>query len=156
VAFSDEGRTLAAGGADGSVNVLRTSDGMTTALLRAPFAPRSIAFAPESDDIVVVSADGRTSEWVRGVRHDRPAGERAVAPAWNVTLSSGARRVAAGGMDGTARVHDGDGAWLRDFEHGAAIRSLAFSSDGSMLATGGTDGRARLWSVATAEIGVLP
>jgi len=39
--------------------------------------------------------------------------------------------------------------------HEGAVRSVAFSSDGARLATGGEDGQVWLWAVATGEVQVL-
>jgi WD40 repeat protein len=64
-----------------------------------------------------------------------------------ITFSPDGRTVAVGGSDGTIHVHDlFDGHELIKLEgHRGAVRSLAYSRDGSLLASGGADTTVLLW-----------
>lgn len=81
------------------------------------------------------------------------------APVWSLALSPDATRVACGMADGGLLVLDA--ATRRVVSsvaaHGAGILALAYSPDGSLLATGGDDEVIRFWSTASgAEVRVIP
>lgn len=49
---------------------------------------------------------------------------------------------------GVLLINLSDGKLVRKIDHGSAVESLDITADGSQLATGGRDGKARTWSVA--------
>jgi WD40 repeat protein len=67
--------------------------------------------------------------------------------AYGLQLLSG-KRFATSSWDGSVTVFGADFRELLHFDHGAEINCLAASPDGTYLATTGTDGATRLWSVS--------
>jgi WD40 repeat protein len=151
VAFSRDGRYLAAGSADKTARVWRVRDGR---LIRT--------LAPHNDDVVALSFDPR-GEFVATGSND--GGVRV----WEV--SSGARTfffpghtnpvvavdwtedgtfLADASLDRSARIWQVAGAEegtlrARLVGHEAGVRAVAFSPDGDRIATAASDGTARVW-----------
>jgi WD40 repeat protein len=76
-----------------------------------------------------------------------------VTNATKTLLSPDARWLAAARSDSTvALIHTIDGRLVREcVGHTDSIHSMAFSDDGSLLATGSADRTARVWRIATGE-----
>lgn len=124
LAFSPDGRYLAAAG-HGSAWVWRAESGQRVAVLAPPRQVVSIAFDPGSTRLTTVS--GSQMVQVGGLLLSTSGGEALV---WEV--GSG-RQV--------ARIASQEG-----------LNQAAFSPDGSLLATAGSDGVARIWRWRTKDL----
>ncbi|MCX2953651.1 hypothetical protein [Lentzea sp. NEAU-D7] len=154
VTAAADGR-IATGGADRSIRVWDPSGTLITELA-APATVKSVAFHP-GGTLVSAGEDGDVTAWdldsrkpVRTIaEHDGPV--TSLALAGNV--------VASGGADRTIRLVDpASAAPPRTFPvaHTAAVEALALSPDGTVLASGGNDGRIVLWDVEhSRELAVL-
>jgi WD40 repeat protein len=160
LAFRPDGSMLAAGRADGTVDLwdIDTEDG------EEGFVPRSLeghrgavgalVFSPDGSRLATASSDATIRLW------DVPSGETsgesipsdqvlalAFSPVDGATL-------AIGRIDGTIALidlDDTDTAQMSLAGHRGAILAIAFSADGSELATGSGDGSARLWQLGPAS-----
>jgi WD40 repeat protein len=164
VAFSPDGRTLAAGSAEGTV---RLWDVAGRRQIGSPLRPLgkvnevlSVAFSPDGKTLASGDQDGTVRLWdVAGRRQQigspltGPLGE-----VNSVTFSPDGKTLAAGSAEGVARLWD-----LATRQQigspltvpgspltvpGAQVYSVAFSPDGKTLATGDQDGTVQLWDVA--------
>ena len=82
------------------------------------------------------------------VQHILPgAGPRSVAH-----FSRNGRRIVVGGGSPTLRIYRANGSLVRTFRASVVLNDVAISSDGSLAAGGGADGRVWLWNVATGAL----
>jgi len=115
-------------------------------------------FSPDSSELVTINKEEvtfwNTSDWSRGTTYLRPS--EAASFCLGITWSGDGRLVAVGSESGKVQLLDG-----RDPDHpilatlkvpySDRIYCLDFSSDGTKLVAGGTNGRCHLWDLAELE-----
>ena len=93
---------------------------------------------PQAEDVL---RDALRTSRLRWIVH---TGHPVVAARYDLS----GRRFLVASADGKVRLYDGAShKLLRTLDHGAAIRDADFSLDGKLVATAGTDGVARIWTV---------
>ncbi len=170
VAFSPDGKLLAAGGEDGVIKVwdaASASDSSQAILaLQAEDAVWALRFSADGKSLFSGSVNGSLARW------DLPAGQlnQQTSAVKSIALpdavadldwSADGRWLAAAVADGKARLWPAE-AWLAASDakklpapvllaQDDAINALAFSPDNQLLATAGSDLSLRLWTVTTAD-----
>ncbi|WP_338674964.1 helix-turn-helix domain-containing protein [Streptomyces sp. SCSIO 30461] len=152
VAFSQDGRTLAATSTDGPVHLWDTTGRRIRELpgIRSEGA-RAVAFDPSGRTIATADADGEVRLWDTSGSHRllaALAGHSGLVNA--LAYAPDGRSLVSAGSDRTVRLWDVAGA--RSLAvlkgHTDEVLGAAFAPDGRTVATGGVDRTVRLWDVS--------
>ena len=154
VAFSPDGSRLAIGLENGSIQVwnLLEQGLQRTLQLEGPGAVRRVAFSPDGATLASVWDGGSVDLWSMADGSRRPWN---IAPAKPLSLAFApdGQLLVVGLDDGTAVGNilvwpvSGNTPLPNIPAHRGAVTAVAFSGDGTTLATGGMDGVVRLWGV---------
>jgi WD40 repeat protein len=161
VAFSPDGKRLASGSRDGSICIWDTE---TRELVREPLKGnagwvRSVAFSPDGQSLISYSDGGKEAriwdldkpeDWHSVARKDRRACKLKVA-----LFSPDGKTILTGSNEG--QIFIGDRESLSTEEtlndgHQDAIRSIAFSPSGLLLATTGDDKALCIWDLESRKL----
>jgi WD40 repeat protein len=145
VALAPDGRRVAAGSRDGKVHVWTLDPpGTTPVVLAGHSGPvTGIAFSPDGSVILSGGTDGAVTGWdvERGRGQRLLRGEAGAVRAVASARATGCLAVAGDRL--VLRRPDGSVSNLDGHKDGTLC--LAFSADGAMLASGGSDQAVRLW-----------
>jgi WD40 repeat protein len=155
VAFSPDGRTLAAGTIVGLVLLWDVTDpARPQASVGKPLQgagdTTSLQFSPDGNLLAAGSSDGTTRVWdvVGGINSPPQLGQPFTAGAEGVNgmaFTPDGRTLITGNQDGTIRLWHLPATVLT--ADTLSVSSVNFSSQGHLLATGSDDGTVRLWDV---------
>jgi len=158
IAFSADGRLLAACGKNSSLKLWSLADRRELPLLKShENSVRSLTFSPTAGTLASASEDGSIKLW-------NPVSPQPLATfsgpwfdCWAVTFSPDGKVLATGWSDQTIKLWDiASHQQITTLKgHAKEVLSLAFSADGKVLASGGKDGTIRLWNpdVRPVEVG---
>jgi WD40 repeat protein len=165
VAFSSDGRFLAAGGVDGSILLWNFQQWRSGSAIKPTQLPRtqkesmSIAFSPDGRWL---ASGGISPGGVRVImRWDLRAGEFkdyiSGDQVYSVAFSPDSKVIAGTSKNTVALWNAATGRKICTVGnspdgHRSSINAIAFSPDGTILASGGTDGTIKLWSLQSFQL----
>ena len=146
--ISSDGKRLAAGSGDKSVWVWSFEfAGIKPLQLKGhKGAVTGVAFARSADTLLSAAEDGTVRQWDLSTGADKGSLNASVGPIR--CLAFGGKKVAVGGK--SLAVRRKTASFTRFEGHEGFVNCVAFSSDGTLLASGGTDGTVRIWLVEEA------
>jgi WD40 repeat protein len=153
-AFSPDGRRIASGSSDGSLQIWDVTGGVLLgkSLKEHSEAILSIAFSPNGERIVSGSQDKKLRLWdaVTGMPLGKPLSGHNEA-IYGVAFSPDSMRIVSASGDKTLRLWDvstGVPLGMPLEGHGGAVLSVAYSPDGSQIVSGSVDYTLRRWDAA--------
>ncbi len=173
VAFAPDGSAVAGLGTGfdsepfGAVTLWALDEGRRRPLIRTSGKLDAIAFSPDGLTLATASGDSHTATlWDVASGRERTSLAGHHGPTWSVAFSPAGRRLAVAcgrvpaasepagdGQVGELRLWDLSGLkpkpWASLVGHGYGIISVAYSPDGTTLASGGFDRVVKLWDVAS-------
>jgi len=159
IAYAPDGSMIAAGGDDGKIQLLQTSDGSLVRTLEGHKGRiTSLAFSPDGITIASGATDRTLRFWkVADGTQIRNLEQFYLRSIPSMVFSPDSAVLATGGQDpGNYRILtwlvSTGGAQNSFMGHTDAIQSVAYSPDGALLASGSLDGSVILWDAKTGSL----
>jgi WD40 repeat protein/serine/threonine protein kinase len=153
VAFSPDGRLLAAGSADDTVTIWDGATGQELRTLVHANWVNSVAFSPDGRLLASGSADNTVRIWDAATGQELASFREHALQVDSVAFSPDGRYVASGSADATVKIWDtANSKEPFTFKGGAnVVRCVAFSPDGRRLASGDENNTVKVWDSATGQ-----
>jgi len=150
IAFSADGKRLAAGSSDGTARVLDAESGRELAVMNGHAdCVAAVRFHPGGAHLATGSYDRTAAIWdaASGALQRKLLGHRGAV--LSVDFSPVGGTVATAGIDRSIKLWDGAAGRLRGelAGHKSWVSSVVFSSDGKRLFSGSSDGTVKAWSI---------
>jgi len=150
ISFADQGGEVASASWDNTVQTWRSTDGVLLARQAVPQSGiHALAGVADANLLATVSSDGQAILWSRAPLQRLRTLEVHSGRLLCVTIAPHGACIGTGALDGTLTLWSPDGTtrWHAQRPNGG-VWSVAFSPDGSLLASAGDDHHASIWSVA--------
>ena len=152
VAFAQDGKSLASGGHDGTVQVLDLASGKSQVLGHTG-GVYAVAFTQDGKSVVSAGADGTVQVWDLASGKSQVLGH--TGGVYAVAFAQDGKSVASGGWDGTVQVWDLASGKSQVLGRTGPVLAMAFAQDGKSLASAGEDGTVRVWDLPSGQSQVL-
>jgi WD40 repeat protein/tRNA A-37 threonylcarbamoyl transferase component Bud32 len=152
LAFSPDGRRLAAAGPDRDLRVWDMSTGQLDLILRGQSTGYwGVVFTPDGRHLAAAGSDNTVHVWDTATGRETLALRGHTGPIRSIALSPDGRRLASAGWDRTIKIWDATDSLQAMVlpGYGGGVQTVAFSPDGRWLAAGSRDETVRIWDPAT-------
>ena len=150
LAFSPDGKLVAAGRDDGAVRLFSVADGKEVARIPGETPVLALVFSANGSSLAVANFKGAALFTPATGRQRTKLNDGT--PVYSIAFSPDGLRVATGSGDGMARVCDtatGKEIWSSD--QGGIVNAIAFSPNGDVVATASNDGNTRILVATTGK-----
>ncbi|HEY7426047.1 MAG TPA: sigma-70 family RNA polymerase sigma factor [Gemmataceae bacterium] len=156
LAFSPDGKMLAAGGTDWiTIWDAATSEVRTRIEKKKMGQSTNLAFTPDGKTLLSGSErDGKVHVWDVATGKERQQLDPRIGLVRSMVLSPDGKTVAAGGVYNTIRLWDvasGRELFPDPPGHSSSVKAVAYSPDGKLLLSAGENRQAWLWDTATGK-----
>ncbi|MFM7243176.1 MAG: WD40 repeat domain-containing serine/threonine protein kinase [Planctomycetaceae bacterium] len=153
VAFAPDGSALATAGEDAAARIWDVATGTSRLVLEHPFRVNGVAWVDGGRRLATASGDSVVRVWnaADGRLDERLLGHAALA--WSIASAAPSGWVVTGGADGTVRLWDVDRHVGPVMPCDAKVLAVAYSPDGTAIATALANSTVRLWDARTLESG---
>lgn len=146
VAWSRDGKLVAAGGDAQTVSLLNLETSKTTTIGRQGHGITQVRFTPDQQQVCSAGFDGCVRFWSLDGKPGQVL-EAIAAPICSLAWTSDGKILATGHQDNTIRFWSGNGEFLTVAGgHGGHVESLEFNPAGTLLASGSRDHSVRIWN----------
>ena len=162
VAVSKNGQLLAAGGADQTVRVYQFADAKELGTVKTGGEVRSLAFTPNSLALVAAVSDRTLRAWGTPFTAGQPLAKEFLAAVQSYSAAEPIAQLAIAGDSATiytAGLANALDVWklasptpVRNFPHPNNVDAVAFQPKGTLLASGGHDGKVRLFDLVKSAV----
>jgi WD40 repeat protein len=154
LAFSNDGRTIAAADEEGVIRIWNVASGSIEKILTGSGEITALVFAPNGETLATAAADNTISLWNLQTGLAPPRFHKHDATINALAFSPNGQLLASGGDDRTIVLWEvSSGNSKRTFKgHDQTVASLAFSPDGQLLASGSGNAAVVLWEVGTGKL----
>jgi WD40 repeat protein len=154
LSFSDDGRTLATAGEDGTLKIWDLAVGQITKTIPGTDKITALRFGRGGMTLASASGNGNVSLWELETGALRLQLKKHSAAVNAIAFSTDGNLLATGGDDRTVIIWEtATGKARRTLKgHDLAVTSLAFSADASLLASGAGNASIVLWDVQTGKL----
>jgi serine/threonine protein kinase len=151
LAVSFDGRRVAAGSSDRTARVWALDQaGFPSVCLKGHSGTVSnVKFLPGADTLLSASHDGTVRVWDARTGAARATLQGGVGKILALAFGGPSKRIALAGSG--LRIRQAGGGFTELSGHQGPVLCVAFSADGSQLASGGSDGSVRLWRAEDGE-----
>lgn len=156
VAFSQDGRLVAAAGLDNTVRLFEAATGKELVPAVGHRGPvNTLAFSPDGRTVATAGWDATVRLWEAATGKELRRLEQHQGPVTSVAFSPDGQILASGSEDGTVRLWEAAtgkelrplrGAWIEE------VSALAFSADGRFLASGDWGRGLWVWEVDSGKV----
>ncbi len=154
VAFSPDGKILAAGDTNGEIRLYRVADGKQILLCQGHknWVP-SLAFSPDGSMLASSSSDHTVKLWDIGTGQCLKTLQGHNDEVWSIDFNPNGSLLASGSDDSTIKLWEvSTGECFKTFQgHSNDVHSVAFSQDGQTLASGSADNTVMVWDINRGE-----